>query len=575
VTPPFEERLNLAQFFQQKAKQYGSRTALLFKRNGTYRPISWAHWSQRVKKTALGLYSLGVCKGDRVAILSENRPEWAIADFAILSLGAVTVPIYITSSSEDIRYIMENAGVRVLFLSCEDFIRRTQKALGDEFQSQTLICFDSISKDCGNPVSQDELEDRGRCIGLNNDSFYDQLTHQVQPEDLATIIYTSGTTGPPKGVMLTHRNLMYNVEGAGHLIPVDESDLALSFLPLSHIFERLAGYYFMISRGATIAYAESMQSVAEDIQIVRPTVAAAVPRFYEKIHAAIHEKVEAGTPLRKKIFSWALKVGSQAGQARLENKRISPVLAVQNALAKILVFNKIRQKLGGRIRFFISGGAPLSRELAEFFYAADVLILEGYGLTETSPVITVNSPTALKFGTVGRPIPDVLVKIAGDGEILTKSPCVMKGYYQNESATAEAIRDGWFYTGDIGSLDKAGYLKITDRKKDIIVTSGGKNIPPQNIERIILADDFFSQVVVVGDKRNYLVALLVPAHAEVEKIALNQGLTDLPWKELLKHEAVLKEADARLRERTSHLAHYEQIKYFSIGCLSGKIEWFR
>ena len=575
-----EEDLNLVQIFWDRAARYGSRTALLYKdrAGGPYLPISWNEWGERVKKTALGLEALGVRKGDRVGILSENRPEWTFADLGILSLGAAGVPIYPTSSAQEIAYILENAGIEILFVSTAGQFEKIKETAGPNPKIRKLILFDRPAAPAGGPVSPAggpaspeekvlslaELEEAGRRENLNNAGLYRQRVEAVRPGDLATIIYTSGTTGPPKGVMLTHRNFIFNYLGAREVIPVYEDDIALSFLPLSHVFERLAGYYYMLACGATIAYAENMQTVAEDMTIVRPTVAAAVPRFYEKVAARIHETVAAGPPLRKKIFEWAVGVGREISGKKMGRQSIPFGLRLRYALAKALVFNKLKHRLGGRIRFFISGGAPLAKDLAEFFYAAGVLILEGYGLTETSPVMTVNAVERFRFGSVGLVIPGVEVKIAEDGEILTRGPCVMQGYFKNPGATGEAIRDGWFLTGDIGEFDKDGFLKITDRKKDIIVTSGGKKASPQNIENLILGDCAFSQVVVLGDKRNYLVALVVPNFSELARFARERGLENLTRPALLSHPAVYERLDSRLRERTRELAPYEQIKYFAL-----------
>ena len=546
-----EEDSNLVRIFLDRAARYGRRDALLVKDKtlGKYVPVSWTRWAEQVKRTALGLYGLGVRPGDRVAILSENRPEWTYADLGILSLGAAGVPLYPTSSPAEINYILENAGVEILFAAGFTQQEKIQNLLARNAKLRRVIVFDPVPFRDDKLVPFEFLLEKGRREGLNNPDLYLRQAAAVRPSDLATIIYTSGTTGPPKGVMLSHRNFIENCRGAAEPIKISESDLSLSFLPLSHVFERVAGYYFMIFQGATIAYAESMQTVGDDIRLVRPTLAAAVPRFYEKTVARIYEQVETAGPLAKKLFLWAVRTGRKRGLRRF--------------LADRLVWRKIRARLGGRLRFFISGGAPLPRELGEFFYAAGILILEGYGLTETSPVISVNSEKSFCFGTVGRPLPNAEVKIAEDGEILTRGPCVMLGYYQNEAATAEVMKDGWFHTGDIGAFDAGGFLKITDRKKDIIVTSGGKNISPQNIENLILGDKLFSQAVVLGDRRHYLVALLAPDRAEVERYARQAGLDGLAWEEILSHPRVYQWAEERLRERTKELAAYEQIKYFA------------
>ncbi len=530
---------------------------------GKFTGISRKQLLESVEQAALGLHSLGVRKGDRVGILAENRPEWVMADLAILSLGGVVVPIYPTSSVEETRYLMENAGSEILFLSTPGQLSRLAQLFSPGCRIRKIILFDSLVPSADARVlGFTQLLDAGRLEKMNDANLYPNLVDALKPEDLATLIYTSGTTGPPKGVMLTHRNFLENAAGASEFIKISESDCSISFLPLSHVFERLAGYYFMLAHGATIAYAQNMQTVVDDMREIRPTVACAVPRFYEKFHARVLEKVEQASSLRKKIFHWALAVGKS--RLELKGNKATLFLSLKLALAKLLVFNKIKRQLGGRMRFFISGGAPLSRELAEFFYALDILILEGYGLTETSPVMTVNSPEHFCFGTVGRPLRNVEVRIDADGEILTRGPCVMQGYYENPQATREAIHDGWFHTGDVGCFTEDGFLKITDRKKDIIKTSGGKMISPQNIEGMILADPLFSQAIVIGDKRNYLVALLVPNRTEVEAHAREMGILCPSYEELLRHAKIQDWIEVRFREKTRALAPFEQIKYYAL-----------
>lgn len=560
-----EESLTLVQLFLKQVSRYGARKALYFKNcpGGEYQSLSWEEWGEKVRQTALGLHTLGVERGDHVGILSENRPEWTFADWGVLSLGALDVPIYPTSTPQDIIYIIQNAGIKILFVSNLIQLEKVMPWLRECPSLQKLICFDlcDCPPEC---LTMEALLARGKDVASKNQGVYDDWVKQGKPEDLATLIYTSGTTGPPKGVMLTHHNFMSNYLGSKQHIPLDEKDVALSFLPLSHVFERLAGYYYMAFHGATIAYAESMLTVPEDIVKVRPTVAAAVPRFYEKIYAKVLDKVDAASPIQKRLFHWALDVGTKWGLLLQKRQDPSFFLRIQHFLVDFLVLKKIRARLGGRIRFFISGSAPLSKELAEFFLAAGILILEGYGLTETSPVIAVNSPEHFKFGTVGRPIPTAQVKIAGDGEILTKGPCVMKGYYNNEEATQEVMKDGWFYTGDIGSLDEEGFLKITDRKKDVIKTSGGKMVSAQNIENRLLSDKLFSQVVIIGDKRPYLVALIVPNRTEVERTASEKGILSDSWGSLLKHPEIEAWVESRLKAKTQDLANFQQIKHFAL-----------
>ncbi len=547
--------------FFERVSLYSERAALYSKDKKSQRVsvVSWKSWGESVQLTASGLRKIGVASGDRVGILSENCPEWTFADLAVLTLGAVTVPIYPTSSPKEVLYILQDAGIRVLFLSNAEHLNRLKDILPHTMQ---VILFEKdFQRDSspGDVSTLQSVQDQG-AGGAFAAKFLDEQLKEISADTLATLIYTSGTTGPPKGVMLTHGNFIANYEGAREVIKVSEADLALSFLPLSHVFERLAGYYFMMLNGARIAYAESMKTVPDDMRLFRPTVVASVPRLYEKMHAAIMEAVSKASPVRRKIFEWAIKIGKK----KLDQKYHASILwKLKYKLARFLVLKKIEAKLGGKMRFFISGGAPLSRELAEFFYAAGILILEGYGLTETSPVIAVNSEQSLRFGTVGKPLPNLRVKIADDGEILTQGPCVMKGYYQNEAATREALLGGWFHTGDIGELDADGYLKITDRKKDIIVTSGGKNVSPQNIENLLLSEPLFVNVVILGDKKNYLVALVALNRPLAETLAREAGITVTSWPDLLAQTDFYRLIDEKIQNKTRDLARYEQIKYFS------------
>lgn len=554
---------NLVDLFLWRASVSGAKPALCFKKNNKYNPITWKEFSDSVRHVALGLYTLGVRHGDRVGILSENRPEWAYADLGILSLGAASVPIYPTSSVKECHYILEHAETKILFVSTHEQLKKVGPLLNSK-KLTSVIMFDPLINGNEGVLSFQDLLETGRLCNLNNEHLYDQQVNTVTREDIATVIYTSGTTGPPKGVMLTHGNFLSNCEASREVLPIKEDERSLSFLPLSHVFERMAGYYYMIQSGVSIAYAENMQTVPEDLLLARPTVAASVPRLFEKIHSRILEAVEAGSPSKKKLFYWAIKVGRQSGLYRQTQKPLPLGLAFSLCIARVLVFNKLKKKLGGRIHFFISGGAPLAKDLAEFFYAADVLILEGYGLTETSPVISVNRLKKFKFGTVGLPLPGVEVRINPDGEILSCGPHIMKGYFQNEAATREAIREGWFYTGDIGELDQEGFLSITGRKKDLIITAGGKNISPQNIENEILSDSLFSQVMIIGDRKPYLVALIVPNRAELERLVAQCGIPLGSWESLIQDEKVVAEIKKRLDLKTKDFAPYEQIKYIHL-----------
>ena len=532
--------------FLAQAARLGGRAVFRVKKEGEYQPVSWEQARVGIEETALGLLDLGVQPGDRVAILSENRPEWAIADLGILSAGAVTVPIYATLTGKETEYILRNSGARVLFVSNPEMMGKVvhlQKEL-----DLKIVLFDAPYR-----VSGPRVWWLGELLGLGNTASAQQregLARQIRqgnPEDHASIIYTSGTTGDPKGVVLTHANFLSNCEGVRQVIPIGEEDVLLSFLPLSHVFERMAGYYFVLSVGGAIAYAESLETVPHNLLEARPTVITGVPRFYVKTHDRILEAVRSAPPLKRALFRWALRAGSK------------------NRIADRLVLSKLRARMGGRIRFCVSGGAPLPKAIAEFFYAAGILIVEGYGLTETSPVITCNRVDRFRFGTVGLAIPGVEVRIATDGEILTRGPHVMRGYYQNPAATAEVIdAEGWFHTGDVGRLDPDGFLSITDRKKDLIKTSGGKMVAPQNLEAALKADPLIADCVVIGDGRKYLTALVVPNFEKLLEFARGKGIPVSSARDRVMEGQVHAFVWERVERVNRSLASFEQIKKIAL-----------
>ncbi len=550
-------------FFDQVQRLNG-RCALKYKEVSSFKDISWSDFGQKVKFFSLGLMKLGLNKGDKVAILSENRPEWAFCDLGIISAGAISVPIYATDTAKEVEYILNDCQAKIVAVSHNPQLDKILSIENNLTALQYIIIFNSENRLDGKFIlTFDEILKLGREVE-KGDLLFGQNLEVLKSEDAVTIIYTSGTTGEPKGAMLTHNNFLSNCRSAAQVLPITENDTYLSFLPLSHVFERMAGYYMMIHQGATIAYAQNLDTVAEDIKIVKPTVTAGVPRFYEKIYAKILDKAIHSSFIKKHLFFWSIKIGRKYGQKKLNKKKIDLWLKLKHKIASVLVFTKLKNNLGGRLRFFISGGAPLAKEIAEFFYSAGVIILEGYGLTETSPVISVNTLERFKFGTVGRLLPGVEVKISQDGEILTKGPHIMKGYHNKPEQTNEVLKEGWFYTGDIGSIDQDGFLVITDRKKEIIVTSGGKNVAPQYIENLLKSDRYISQVMLCGDKRKYLTALIAPnfenlkRYARYKKIAYNQ-ISDL-----IKQPGIINFISRRIAEKTKELASFEQIKYFTL-----------
>ncbi len=548
--------------FFSNVGRFSGKEALRYKDSGggNYTGITWDEMGAVVREAACGLISLGVKPGDRVAIISYNRPEWAIADLAIISAGAITVPIYHTSTPAQVAGILQRSGTETAFIS------HAEKAglLADlKDQVRRIVVFDAPESSI---TSTGMLDFQGlrklSAEGLKKElsAELDKRMRAIRPEDCATIIYTSGTTADPKGVMLSHSNILSNAAAGASAVTVGLGDMCLSFLPLSHVFERTIGQFLMLMTGVTIAYAESMRTVADDMRIVQPTVMIAVPRFYEKLYARVTEAVRSAPAPRKILFNAAMRIGRQCMKLNDAGEKSGAGLRLLNLAADKLVFSRLKEKLGGRIRFFVSGGAPLAPEIVEFFLASGVSILEGYGLTESSPVIAVNRLGTVRPGTVGTPLPGVEVKTAEDGEILVKGPNVMLGYYNDEAATRSIIKDGWLHTGDVGELDKAGYLRITDRKKDIIITSGGKNISPQTLENLIMLDEFICQIMVYGDRRKYLTALVVPEYESLLKIAESLGLAGMQPSEIARQDKLKEFLMSRITERTAELARFEKIK---------------
>ena len=508
---------------------------LLYKKDGRWVPIATAEFTERVKAVAAALGTLGVPDGGAVILLSENRPEWPTIDFACQCYGAVLVPVFPTMVPDQVEFIVRDCGATVAFASTPDQAAKLLKAQGTCPKLKHVYVFDHAGGG-GKPFAS--LVEEGRMAHAAAPAVFDERAGRRKPDDLATIIYTSGTTGEPKGAMLMQRNFVPNMPGGCSPLPFDSTAVTMSFLPLAHVFERLVEYCYY-NRGATIAFAESIDKLRDNLGEVNPHIFGAVPRVYEKVYARVMDKVDAGSPAKQRLFRTAIGVGKEVLRLRAERKTPGGALAFQHYLYERLVFRKIREALGTRFRFAISGGAPLAKDLAEFFWAIGVEVYEGYGLTETSPVIAVNCPSAWKLGTVGRVMPGVEVRIAGDGEILTRGPHVMKGYYGRPEATAETIDpDGWLHTGDIGVLDEEGFLRITDRKKEIIVNSNGKNVAPAPIESALKGDPFVAQPVVLGDRRKFLSCLVVPNFEKLREWAAKNDLGALSDEELVAHPRV-------------------------------------
>ncbi|MFC2166941.1 AMP-dependent synthetase/ligase [Acidobacteriota bacterium] len=547
----------LGQLFINTVKSFPKDDLMLYKEAGSYIPISTDEVATRVKNTCLGLKALGLESGDKLIIFSGNRPEWVMTDMASQCLGGVTVPIYTTLVPEQVKYIINNSDAKIVFFSDEDLWNKIKEVKNALPNVQHYVTFASQAPE--GVFTLTELMSKGEALDKQDSGLFERTAMAGKPDDLASIIYTSGTTGIPKGVMLTHQNLISNIQAVSTVIEFSEKDTVLSFLPLAHVLERMVTFTYLY-KGCSIAYAESIETVGENLIEVKPQIMVSVPRVFEKIYAKVIDNVLLSSPLKRKIFFWAIKVGKEYGKRKLEKQSISKSLERKRGLAEKLVFSKVIEKTGGKVRFFVSGGAPLSKDIADFFYALGLVVLEGYGLTETSPVISVNTFENLKFGTVGKPVPGVDVKIADDGEILSKGPHIMKGYYGMEVDTHEAIRDGWFYTGDIGLIDEDGFLVITDRKKDLIVTSGGKNVAPQPIENMLKSNPYISNVVVLGDRRKFISALIIPNFEKIEDYAKSKNITYSNLGELVKNEKIVSFMEEEVCNMTSHMAPYEKVK---------------
>jgi long-chain acyl-CoA synthetase len=556
--------------FLEVCDRYAGRTdkvAYARKVQGAWLNTTHDELRDRVECFALGLLQSGISAGERVGIVSENRIEWPIADFAISTIGAVDVPIFPTLTPKQEQYIYHNCQAAAIIVSNQFQLNKILK-VREEIPSLRLIIVmnDDVPLQPG-VMSFSQIEELGRasCAPEVRRRKFIDMAKRVQTEDLLTLIYTSGTTGNPKGVMLTHRNLTANIQGAVDMIELSDSDVLLSYLPLCHSYERMAGYYLAFTVGASTYFAESIESVSENLREVRPTIMTSVPRLFERIRNRVVANVDTQPALRKKIFWWAIGVGERAVDARESGKGLSPLLSLQHTLADKLVFAKIRERTGGRIRFFVSGGAALSFEIGRFFKVIGLTILEGYGLTETSPVITINRLEDPELGTVGTPLKNLVVRIAGDGEILARGPSIMKGYWADEEATRATIdADGWLHTGDIGMFNVHGHLKITDRKKHIFVSSGGKNIVPGPIEAMIAESRFVDQVMLIGEAREYCTALIVPDEDTVRSFYRDQKLTERPWAEMIADPSLVKAIERDVNTMQRDLSKYERVRRFTL-----------
>ncbi|HEX6158635.1 MAG TPA: long-chain fatty acid--CoA ligase [Thermoanaerobaculia bacterium] len=537
--------------------------AMKYKKGDRWLDISVPEFRDTIRWFATGLRDLGVKTGDRVAILSENRPQWTMADFAILCLGGISVPVYPTLLGWQIEYILNDAGTVAVVCSDAEQLQKIKEIRSHVPALHHVILCDGNAEP-GVLLFKDVVEKGKASEAKEGTAWFEQSRKSRKPDDLATLVYTSGTTGNPKGAMLTHGNITSNVVTVRDIVPFQPGDTALSILPLSHILERMVDFLFFY-KGGTVAYAENVTKVADNLGEVHPEYFAAVPRLFEKMRARIMDNVAVAPKVRQKIFHWALGIAQERLPYMVDRKPIPGLLGVKSKIADKLVFKKIHDRLGGKVKFVVSGGAPLSADLAAFFIGAGVEILEGYGLTETSPVIAVNRPDKRRVGTVGPVIPGIEVKIASDGEILTRGPHVMKGYWNNPEATAQAIDpEGWFHTGDIGEIDSDGFLKITDRKKDIIINAYGKNIAPQPLEALLKSSPYVGTPVLIGDRRKYLAALIVPNFEKLERDAQGLGVQFSNRDELVANDKVKGLIQEEIDRFNQNLDRQEKIRRFAL-----------
>ena len=559
------QETSMGAIFQNRVQEHGDKTLVIYKNKaGKWEEISWNKINEMVRDLGMFLIKRGVQPGDKVALFSPNRYEWWVADLAIISVGAVNVPIYATNSAEESRYIIDNSESKMCFVGTKDHMAKIIKAKEKLPNLGEIIIFDELEQPPTGVITLAGAMKEGRAA--TNKEEFDKRLKPINMEDVATIIYTSGTTGHPKGVMLTHKNFVSNVNQVNAVDPefLGDDHTFLSFLPLAHSLERTVGYYAAIFLGKKVAFAESTDKLLENFKEIRPTVLVSVPRIYEKVHAGIVAKVATAPPVKKALFNWAMGLAKKNLPYICNNEQRTGWFAFQYNLADKLIFSKLKEALGmDKLKGAVSGGGPLSVSDAEFFLGMGIIITEGYGLTETTPVTNSNKPKKIKPGTVGPAVKDTIVKIGEGGEILIKGPQVMKGYYKNEEATKEVFTsDGFFRTGDIGEIDNDGYMKITGRIKDIIVTSGGKNISPQNIENTLITSPFIEQIAVIGDNRKYLSALIVPAFASLENWAKEKGIAFSNRHELAQNPEVIKLYEQEIQEYMKDYARVEQIRKF-------------
>lgn len=564
-TKPLYDPPTVTGIFMSQARRFGDRTLALVKRAGIWEPVTWRQSLEALPAGVMGLVALGFQKGDTVGIASRTRKEWSETDIVILTAGGVTIGLYPTASLWEMTHVVAHSGLQICFIEDDALLDKLLAVRAQTGLPKKMILFET-SRTTLPPdvITLETFKIQGRSTQEADPSRFDAVWRAVQPSDLATIAYTSGTTGPPKGAMITHANLYHTAINATKMHHYEESDFGLAFLPLTHMLQRMT-VYAALHLGIVGAYAESIDKLVENFQELRPTVQVSVPQIFERIYNRVHSMLASGSPLKRRIFQWAVAVGKEAVSCRQENRPLPPLLALKHAVAHRLVFQKIHDVFGGRVKYLLCGGAPMPMYLLEFFNAVGLLILEGYGLTETVAPVAVNRAERFKFGTVGQLIPGMEAKFAPDGELLLRGQGLFQGYYKDPEATAAAIdAAGWFHTGDIGVMDDEGFITITDRKKDLIVTAGGKNIAPQNIENLVRTLPLISHVMVYGDRRKYLTALLTLNEQELTDFAKRENLTDREPAALAENQKVWQIVSDHVQEVNTRLAPYEQIKRFTI-----------
>lgn len=551
---------------RDNAKKFGSRTAISYKKKGVFLSLTYAEFYERILMLARGLRKSGMEPGDKVAIFSENRLGWAISDFGIQSAGGITVPIYATNTGKQAAYVINHCGAKIVFCSTKGQYEKLLSVKDDIPGVELVIAYERFMGERSFPVyTQYQLSEVGTPLTEEDQELIENQIDAITSDDIITIIYTSGTTGKPKGVLLTQHNVMINAEYGAKQLAMPQSDMTtLSFLPLSHVLERTGGYYVCLLNGNHIAFAENVAAVMENMIEIRPTSMVSVPRLFEKIHSRIYESVHQMPAIRRNLFHKAVEVGREYVNRKYVRKEPLGFIKYQYKFYDRLVFKKIRNRFGGKLSYFLCGGAPLDKTINEFMWIIGIPVFNGYGLTETSPGVTISSAGEVRFDSVGKVFKDTEIKLADDGELLVKGPQLMRGYYKNEQATAEAIEDGWFKTGDIARIDEEGFVYIVDRKKELIVTAGGKNIAPQPIENELKLDKYISQAFVFGDNKPYLVALLTPNVERLLAMARELNISYIDIDELVNNRKIKELYRERIDLLNTNFPSYKTIKYFAV-----------